>query len=321
MDNLPVPFVIPMSNPFPEIIDDITANLPPSNFPLMPPNDGPELPFETATTRALAESADEFSAFVSENLTSYGARTATAIRTTAEAYSDAFQGLAGVLAGFAPEPGAGGGGGDTPGMATALALASGFDNLGQAVALSLGDQDDFGGVFAAQVIGEALTGAGVDIAAGFATGADIIEALGTAIRENAPGQEDPPADGDGPEGQFVEAINDGFMALVDGYNEGAQVVTGTLPTQIADGITLVGKTFLLGAGEVTSTIAGEIEQFMLMGGGQGIEFPPEGAEFLDALPVGPNDLLSAIQDTVVSPITSALNLEDFSLPLGDVVPL
>jgi len=265
------------NNPVAGILEEVTANLPPAGFPpaefpeLPTPGVGggsvPALPFGNQTSAALQSSAGDFADFASANLTDYGTRSATAIRTTAEAYSDAFQSLAEAFQGLAPTPGGAPDlGGDIPGMATAMALADGLDGLGQAVALSLGNGTDSGALYAAETIGGALTGAGEDIAAGFAAGAEVIDALAGAIVENLPDSPTTPG-GDGPETQFVEALEGGFEQVIAGYNVGADALSSALPEAIADGIQTVGASFLEGAMTVTSALVSQIDGFALPDGG------------------------------------------------------
>jgi len=265
------------NNPVAGILEEVTANLPsagfpPAEFPELPtPGVGggsvPALPFGNQTSAALQSTAGEFADFATGNLTDYGTRTATAIRTTAEAYSDAFQSLAEAFQGLAPTPGdAPDLGGYIPGMATAMALADGLDGLGQAVALSLGNDTDSGALYAAETIGGALTGAGEDIAAGFAAGAEVIDALAGAIVENLPDSPTTPGD-DGPETQFVEALEGGFEQVIAGYNTGAEALSSALPEAIADGIQTVGASFLEGAMTVSSALVSQIDGFALPDGG------------------------------------------------------
>lgn len=280
MDGLDAITEMLTNNPVATALADAAEGFPPSDIPSLPiPGVGggpsPSLPFGQMTAAALQNSAGDFAEFVTGNLPDYGTRTATAIRTTAEAYSDAFQSLAAAFQGLAPMPGAPDMGGDAPGMATAEALAAGFDGLGEAVALSLGNEMGYGAVYAAETIGEALTAAGGDIAEGFATGADVIEALADAIVDNAPDAPAPAPGGDGPEAQLVDALEGGFEQLIAGYNTGAEALSGALPDAIADGIQTVGASFLEGAMTVTSTIVEQIEGFSLPGGTGGAPSAPE----------------------------------------------
>ena len=263
--------------------------------------DAPALPFGGETQAALMNSAAEGTQFLTETLPGYFERGAAAVESAATAYQEAFTGLAENI----PMPP---GGGETdpeapaPGTATAEALATGLDNLGAAVANSLGSTEnpengeEFGAVYAGEVIGEALTGAGEDFGAAAELGAAAITAGVAALAAMAPGGDEGGGMDVPGEQMLVDGINTGLTALRDGYNQGAEALSGTLPEALADGITSGGDQVLAGATMLSEAFTGAIE-----GGGEGgggLPTPPGGGDPTEALQAALMDGAAQLQDAL-----------------------
>ena len=264
--------------------------------------DAPALPFGGETQAALMNSAAEGTQFLTETLPGYFERGAAAVESAATAYQEAFTGLAENI----PMPP---GGGETdpeapaPGTATAEALATGLDNLGAAVANSLGSTEnpengeEFGAVYAGEVIGEALTGAGEDFGAAAELGAAAITAGAAALAAMAPGGDEGGGMDVPGEQMLVDGINTGLTALRDGYNQGAEALSGTLPEALADGITSGGDQVLAGATMLSEAFTGAIE-----GGGEGgggLPTPPGGgADPAEALQAALMDGAAQLQEAL-----------------------
>ena len=99
------------------------------------------------------------------------------------------------------------------------------------------------------------------------------------------------------EQMLVDGINTGLTALRDGYNQGAEALSGTLPEALADGITSGGDQVLAGATMLSEAFTGAIE-----GGGEGgggLPTPPGGgADPAEALQAALMDGAAQLQEAL-----------------------
>ena len=268
---LPIPGTAP-TLPIPTMAPALPIPTMAPALPGLPAGSTPANPF-IKTQAAFIESASEVASFLSGNVPQYAQNVADALQQLGGTYQTAFTtsgtSVATALQGQVPN-------GSTPpaapGMLTQAAVSTGLDNLGQAIGKSIGsdtfNQQDYGVVYAATTIGDALAGVGTnfrnslvgDITAGLATGATVFSAGADRLAEEITNFAPPSGNGGPSESDLAAGIAGGFVQLTSGYTQAASILTGFAPEGAADGLNTLGAAFLSGAQQVSLALVNGIGQ-------------------------------------------------------------